>query len=147
MATTYPVEMSVTLEPVNHDRPLPLQIGTNGDFVDINLDQIITKHFDFIAQDQCRLEIKFIDKRDHEAVIIRQVSFYGITDPRFAWAGVYEPQYPEPWATEQADAGVILQPQLSQHTYLGWPGIWTLSFEVPVFSWIHRIQGLGWIYD
>ena len=80
-------------------------------------------------------------------MVVQQVEFFGITDPRFAWAGVYEPQYPEPWATEQFDSGVILQPQLSPHTYLSWPGIWTLTFELPVFSWIHNIQGLGWLYD
>jgi hypothetical protein len=144
---TYPVEMSVTMQPLHHDRPLPVQIGINNDFVDINLDGITTKHFNFVGQGQCRLEIKLIDKQDQEAVVIQQVSFFGITDPRFAWAGVYEPVYPEPWASEQSAAGVILQSHLSPHTYLGWPGTWTLTFELPVFSWIHNIQDLGWIYD
>ena len=144
---TYPVEMSVTLQPLHHDRPLLTQIGIDGAFVDVNLDGTTTRHFKFVSDGVCRLQIKLIDKRDQEAVIIQQVDFFGISDPRFAWAGVYEPEYPEPWATEQMNAGIILQPQLSPHTYLGWSGTWTLTFELPVFSWIHKIQGLGWIYD
>ena len=147
MITTYPVEMSVTMQPLHHDRPLPVQIGIDGDFVDVDLDMITSKDFKFVSQGVCKLQVKLLDKRDLEAVVIQQVSFFGITDPRFTWAGVYEPVYPEPWATEQSDAGVILQPQLSPHTYLSWPGTWTLIFELPVFSWIHNIQDLGWIYD
>jgi hypothetical protein len=144
---TYPVEMSVTMQPLHHDRPVPIQIGIDGDLVDIELDQITTKHFKFVAQDSCNLQVRLINKRDQEAVVIQQVEFFGITDPRFVWAGVYEPEYPEPWATEQSNAGIILQPRLSPHTYLGWSGIWTLDFEIPVFFWMHKIQNLGWIYD
>jgi hypothetical protein len=36
---------------------------------------------------------------------------------------------------------------LKNHTYLSWNGKWTLTFDVPVFTWIHRVQNLGWIYD
>jgi hypothetical protein len=144
---TYPVEMSVTMQPLHHDRPLPIQIGIDGNFIDVNLDTITTKDFKFVSQDSCKLQVKLIDKKDLEAVVIQQVSFFGITDPRFAWAGVYEPVYPEPWATEQSDAGITLQPQLCPHTYLSWSGTWTLTFKLPIFSWIHNIQDLGWIYD
>ena len=93
---TYPIEMSVTMQPLHHDRPLPIQIGIDGDFIDIELDQITTKNFKFVAQGSCNLQVRLIDKRDQEAVVIQQVEFFGITDPRFAWAGVYEPEYPEP---------------------------------------------------
>ena len=144
---TYPVEMSVTMLPLNHRRPVPVHIGINDDFVDVKLNDVTTKHFKFVSLDTCRLQVKLFDKQDQEAVVIQQVSFFGITDPRFAWAGIYEPVYPEPWATEQRTAGIQLQSQLSSHTYLGWPGTWTLIFDVPVFSWMHKIQDLGWIYD
>ena len=147
MAMTYPVEMSVTVQPLHHGRPVPIQIGINGDLVDIELDQITTKHFKFVALGSSDLQVRLINKRDQEAVVIQQVEFFGITDPRFAWAGVYEPEYPEPWATEQSDAGIVLQPQLSPHTYLGWSGTWTLTFELPVFSWIHQMENMGWIYN
>lgn len=144
---TYLVEMSVTIQPLHHDRPIPIQMGINGELVEVNLDAITTRHFKFASNGNCRLQVKFVDKRNQEAIVIQQVSFFGIADQRFVWAGVYEPVYPEPWATEQASAGIILKSQLSPHTYLGWPGMWTLDFEAPVFSWIHKIQNLGWIYS
>lgn len=99
----------------------------------------------YSAESQQTLTIEHHDKSDLDAttaVMIDSVSFFGIQDPRFAWAGVYRPCYPEPWASQQAD----LADELSPHTYLGWNGVWRLTFGVPVFTWIHRVQNLGWIY-
>jgi hypothetical protein len=60
------------------------------------------------------------------------VSFFGITDPKFAWAGMYQTQH---------SSNAVSQ------TYLSWNGTWTLRFDVPVFTWMHHVQGLGWIYQ
>jgi hypothetical protein len=112
--------------------------------------------FKFYSRTPCTLQVEFLNKLPNDtvpgsnldkAVVIESVSFFGITDPKFAWAGVYEPIYPEPWATEQQDQGVVLKQRLCPHTYLSWNGKWTLTFTVPVFTWIHRVQNLGWIYD
>lgn len=146
MATRYPVRMSVTLTPMHHDRPLPVKIGIDQNTTTINLDKTTTINWEFEVRHDCCLVVEFQDKQDQEAVVVESVSFFGIEDPRFAWAGVYEPVYPEPWATEQHEQGVVLKSQLCPHTYLGWPGKWTLTFDVPVFTWIHKIQNLGWIY-
>ena len=78
-----------------------------------------------------------------KAVIIESISFFNITDNRFIWLGEYRPEYPEPWYSEQT---VRPEPLLKNHTYLSWNGKWTLTFDVPVFTWIHRVQNLGWIY-
>ena len=143
MTISYPVKLSVTLRPVD----LPnVRIGINGDLFPIVLDQTNTIHFEFESADTGNLTVELVDKKAQEAVVIESVSFFGIEDPKFAWAGVYEPIYPEPWATEQQDRGVVLKQHLSPHTYLGWNGKWTLTFDVPVFTWIHRVQNLGWIY-
>ena len=104
-------------------------------------------HMQFQTTNTCEtLTIQHVNKADHDAttaVIIDSVSFFGIQDPRFAWAGVYRPDYPEPWASEQDN----LAPELSPHTYLGWNGCWSLDFGVPVFAWMHQIQGRGWMYQ
>jgi hypothetical protein len=84
------------------------------------------------------------DKGLDKAVIIESVSFFDIADDRFVWAGEYCPEYPEPWYSEQT---VQPAPLLKSHTYLSWNGKWTLTFDLPVFTWIHRVQNLGWIYD
>jgi hypothetical protein len=146
MATTYLVKLAVTLKPVCHDRALPVTIGIDNNLTTINLSETTTINFEFDAKDICKLTVELIEKQNQEAVIVESVSFFGIADPKFAWAGVYTPVYPEPWATEQQNQGVVLEPQLCPHTYLGWPGKWTLTFDAPVFTWIHRVQNLGWIY-
>ena len=143
MVTQHLVKLSVTLRPV--DQP-NVKVGVNGDILTVVLDKTQTMDFEFTSDKDCQLTVELVDKKDHEAVVVESVSFFGITDPKFAWAGVYEPQYPEPWATQQHDLGVVLKQHLSPHTYLSWSGKWTLTFDVPVFTWIHRVQNLGWIY-
>ena len=144
MATRHLVKLSITLRPV--DQP-NIRVGINGDFFPLTLDQTETINFELESEKECQLTIELVDKRDQEAVVVESVSFFGIDDPKFVWKGIYEPKYPEPWATEQRDQGVVLKPQLCPHTYLSWPGKWTLTFTVPVFTWMHKIQDLGWIYD
>lgn len=146
MATTYPVKLSITMTPVHHSRPLTVAVGIDKNLTTVKLEKSTTIHFEFESTSSCQLTVELSQKQDQEAVIIEEVSFFGITDPKFAWTGVYEPQYPEPWATEQQSQGRVLESQLCPHTYLGWPGKWTLTFSVPVFTWIHRTQNLGWIY-
>jgi hypothetical protein len=141
---TYPVKISVTLRPV--DSPT-INLGINGDLFPLKLDRTETINFEFEAAGSGSLTVELVDKMAQEAVIVESVAFFGIEDPKFAWAGVYTPVYPEPWTTEQQDQGVVLKPQLCPHTYLSWPGKWVLTFEIPVFTWIHRVQNLGWIYD
>ena len=93
------------------------------------------------------LEIEHLGKTDVDpttAIVIDSIDFFGIQDPKFAWAGVYYPNYPELWASQQ-----LIKPpaEILGQTYLGWNGIYRLEFGVPVFTWMHRIQNLGWIYS
>lgn len=81
-----------------------------------------------------------------QAVVIEQVEFFGIRDDRFRWQGVYQPDYPEPWRTEQSCMGIELPKTLCPHTYLGWNGVWRLEFSTPIFTWMHGVLDLGWIY-
>lgn len=93
------------------------------------------------------LEIEHACKANNDpltAVQIDSIEFFGIQDPKFCWAGVYIPKYPEPWYSEQE---IKPAAQLSGQTYLGWNGVYRLSFGIPVFTWIHQIQNLGWIYQ
>lgn len=95
-----------------------------------------------------RLSVEFHNKKDSDtclltgkdkAVIVKQIEFFGIVSPRFVWSGLYRPEYP----THMQN-----QPEtLEYHNYLGWNGIWYLDFTVPIFTWIHKTENLGWIYD
>ncbi len=147
MVTPYLTKLAVTLNTDKCLRSIPVKIGINDNLTVTNIQGPTTINFEFVANNTNALNIEMFDKKDNEAVIIEQVDFFGISDPRFAWAGVYEPKYPEPWATEQRNQGIVLESHLSPHTYLSWNGKWTLTFEVPIFTWIHQIQNLGWIYS
>jgi hypothetical protein len=144
MATDQLVKLQIELEPVGQPW---ITISAGDQTIDQQL--IATKQFDFdfFANTQSSIVVTHRNKSSDDpltAVIIKNVSFFRISDPRFVWQAQYRPEYPEPWASNQPNK---LNEVLCQHTYLGWNGTWTLDFEVPVFTWIHKIQNLGWIYD
>lgn len=107
-----------------------------------------TKQIDLeFSSDTGWLEIMFENKPDHDAdmaVIIDKIEFFGISDPKFVWAGVYTPRYPEPWYSQQTEKPPA---ELPQQNYMGWNGKWRLEFSIPVFTWMHKTLNLGWIYQ
>lgn len=136
---TTEVQMSVTLEPVGQPWVI---IDANGQG---QLQRLITvTDFNFVlrANQLARLKITHFEKSDNDAttaVIVKKISFYGIEDPRFIWAGTYYPDYPEHYPDK-------ISPKPGQG-YMGWNGVYVLEFSVPVFTWIHQLQNLGWIYE
>jgi hypothetical protein len=147
MATMYPVKLSFVLEPRGEPR-VKIRIGREEHTVHVTASQRFD--FDIVAECQAMLEIELFGKSDsdpQQAVQIKHLSFYGIEDSRFIWLGKYHPVYPEPWATQQKEQGLELPPVLTNTDYLGWNGTWRLQFDVPVFTWIHQVQNLGWIYE
>jgi len=135
---TTEVKMRVTLEPVGRPWVIVESSGQG------QLQQLVATtdfSFDFRAENSGYLKVTHFDKADHDhatAVIVKSISFFGIEDPKFIWAGVYYPDYPEHYPNK-------ITP-LPGHGYLGWNGIYELKFTVPVFTWIHQTQSLGWIY-
>ena len=138
MATEYPVKMRVTLEPVG-DPWVDVDVEGWGRIQ--RLTETTDFDFEFEAQDRCCLKVEHFKKADHDpatAVIIKQISFFGIADPKFIWAGTYYPDYPEHYLDKTSP--------LPGHGYLGWNGVYRLEFSVPVFTWIHQTLDMGWIY-
>lgn len=137
--TEYLVKVRVTLEPVG-------QPWVSVGFEDCKKTQQLTTttmfEFEFDADHNCVLEVEHFDKADTDAttaVIIKDISFFDISDPKFVWSGVYHPNYPEHYVDK-----VTLLPGQG---YLGWNGVYRLEFSVPVFTWMHRTMNLGWIYQ
>jgi hypothetical protein len=153
MTTKYPVKLSLTLRPVWHQDPPRVRVGIGKNLTEIDLTETATINFEFEASQSCDLTVELLNKQDSDtvselgldkAVVIESISFFDISDPQFIWAGEYRPCYPELWYSEQTVKPAQL---LKNHTYLCWNGKWTLTFEVPVFTWIHKVQNLGWIYN
>ena len=52
------------------------------------------------------------------------------------YEGVYTPQYPEPWASQQRQAGVELQESFKNVTAMGHDGKWAFKFGSPFYMWL-----------
>lgn len=135
------VDLALHLRPIYYNDCPQIRIGVNGNVMPWELTQDQVFKFKFYADTASYVEVEFLNKQPNDtvmsqgldkAVVIESVSFFGITDPKFAWAGVYQPHD---------------RPAMSPHTYLSWNGVWRLDFSIPVFSWMHRTQNLGWIYQ
>lgn len=114
------------------------------------LEPIELSVMEFLSPGIHRLTVDFLHKSDpivNPSLKIHSLSINSVTDPRFIWAGIYCPEYPRLWYDQQVEKGIILGTELTDTDYLEWPGTWRLDFTSPVFTWIHQMQGLGWIYD
>jgi hypothetical protein len=76
----------------------------------IDLTETATINFEFESAQPCELSVELLNKQDSDtvadlgldkAVIVESVSFFGIKIPSLFGLVVYEPIYPEPWASEQ----------------------------------------------
>lgn len=146
MVTEFPIKLAITLTP-RLDKTVPnILIGVPGQVHRVELFETRRIELEFSAATGW-VEVVFNNKSDTDsitAVIVDKVEFFGVSDPRFVWAGVYTPKYPEPWYSQQTPRPPA---QLPQQSYMGWNGTWRLDFEVPVFTWMHKILDWGWIYQ
>lgn len=139
MTTEYLVKLKLTLAPVQQPW-IMIKVGEHR--VTQQLTVQTDFEFEFTAKDQAVLTVEHYGKSDQDAVTavaIQRIEFYGISDPRFIWAGKYYPHYPAHCLDQT--------PCLTGQDYLAWNGVYELTFQVPVFTWMHQVQGLGWIYQ
>ena len=144
MATEYPVKIKLQLRPVG--KPW-VRVGLDDYLQEKQLETLTTFEWDIDAADRVCLTVELFGKSNDDpttAVEIDGVEFFDIASPKFAWAGVYCPIYPEPWVSEQNPQPAL---ELQGQTYLGWNGVYSLTFTVPVFTWMHKTLNLGWIYQ
>ena len=52
------------------------------------------------------------------------------------YEGVYTPEYPEPWATQQCEAGRELPESFKNVTNMGHNGEWKFKFASPFYMWL-----------
>lgn len=149
----YPVELKIQLTPVFHQDPPKGRLQAGNQLIDFVLTETTVFDLQFAAKDSGSLMLEFLNKTDADcdpaqgldkAIKIDWISFFGISDPRFVWQGIYTPAYPEPWYSQTEPRPAA---QIKNVMYLGWNGTWSLDFTVPVFTWIHGTQSHGWLYD
>ena len=52
------------------------------------------------------------------------------------YEGIYTPEYPEPWATQQRKAGTELKESFKNVTQMGHNGEWRFKFLSPFYMWL-----------
>lgn len=142
------INFSICLKPHGTIKPVVEYGIDNKVIANIELDKFVTINIDTELDNSAHVFfINFKNKTNETpdmAVEIESVTFEGMTLDRFKWSSRYYPEYPEPWASQQTEP---LPEYHSSATYLGWNGQWRLMFDTPIFTWIHKLENLGWIYD
>jgi len=67
---------------------------------------------------------------------IKSIEIDEIDIGALVFEGVYTPEYPEPWATQQASTGNKLPETLKNVTKMGHNGKWTFTFGSPFYMWL-----------
>lgn len=136
---SYSVEVKIFLKPVGVPN-CRIILNNQRQELTIDKEQWIT-----IYVEECEsalLEIEHYGKDELDpttALIIDQIQFNGMTDPKFVYQGIYYPTYPKHLSNKDSI--------VPHQTYLSWNGTWRLAFTLPIYTWIHKTLDLGWIYD
>ena len=67
---------------------------------------------------------------------IKSIEIDEIDIGALVYEGVYTPDYPEPWATQQRESGEELQESFKSVTQMGHNGEWRFSFATPFYMWL-----------
>ena len=67
---------------------------------------------------------------------IKSIEIDEIDIGALVYEGVYKPEYPEPWASQQREAGTELPESFKNVTSIGHNGTWKFKFESPFYMWL-----------
>ena len=67
---------------------------------------------------------------------IKYIEIDDIDIGNLVYEGVYKPEYPELWASQQREAGNKLPETLKNVTKMGHNGTWTFTFSSPFYMWL-----------
>ena len=74
---------------------------------------------------------------DDQILSIDKIKIDGINMQNFIYKYSWnEPDYPEPWASEQRNLGIELEERVYSETNFGHNGIWNLSISSPFYQFI-----------
>lgn len=152
----YKTKIELHLTPIWHKEPpiCEVQFSKNVFFKEEIVESKIYYYEEYLPAGNYNITLDFLNKKNNDsaegkdkAITIDKIIFNNIENEKFVWQGVYQPIYPEPWATQQKTLGNVLEPSIKSSTYLGWNGQWKLTYSVPVYTWIHNTLDHGWIYQ
>lgn len=152
----YRTEIKLHVTPVWHEEPpiCAIRFSKNIFFKEEIKETKVYSYEEYLTIGNHDITIQFLNKKNTDtvngkdkAIKIDKIVFNNIESEKFVWQGIYQPIYPEPWRSQQKKAGNELMPILNSQTYIGWNGVWKLTYSAPIFTWIHKVENHGWIYD
>jgi len=66
-----------------------------------------------------------------KSIMIDEIDIGGLV-----FEGVYRPEYPEPWASQQKAEGNDLPTEIKNVTQMGHNGTWSFTFSSPFYMWL-----------
>lgn len=82
------------------------------------------------SDDQC------VDNKDQYLLLSKvKIDLIDIKNIVFT-RSYFEPVYPEPWATQQKNQGVVLEQRVIGETWLSHNGNWVLEFDSPFYQYL-----------
>ena len=110
---------------------------------------VIEFEHEFVDCEKCEMIIKRSGKSKNQTVVndngdvvkdqllhIKGIEIDEIDIGALVFEGVYTPEYPEPWATQQREAGVELRESFKNVTCIGHNGTWEFRFTSPFYMWL-----------
>ena len=110
---------------------------------------VVEFEHEFTEGEKCELIIKRSGKDKGQTVVndngdilkdqslhIKSIEIDEIDLGALVYEGVYTPEYPEPWATQQREAGTELPESFKNVTSMGHDGTWKFKFESPFYMWL-----------
>ncbi len=67
---------------------------------------------------------------------IKKIEIDDIDIGALIYEGNYTPDYPEPWFSQQKEAGIELPKTFKSVTEIGHNGIWNFEFKSPFYMWL-----------
>jgi hypothetical protein len=129
----YPIRVAVLLEPVG--TPM-VEVVCNTEVKTMRL--FSTPTWVEFAFEQLSGPIQLtVEHRDRNpsdgvtAVVVNSVKINDIESDKIVYHGIY---YPTGMPSRRTN-------------YVDFNGIWVLDFDAPVYTWLHKVLGLGWIYE
>lgn len=149
-------EIKLYVTPVWHKEPpvCVVQFSKDVFFKEEITESKMYSYEEYLIDGNYDIIIKFLNKKNYDtvdgkdkAIKIDKIICNNIESKKIVWQGIYQPIYPEPWLSQQKIADKTPAPLLNSQTYLGWNGTWKLTYSVPIFTWIHKVENHGWIYE
>ena len=149
---TEKLKFKISLSPIMWDRPPHAEILLNGKSYfkdDISDTRVIEFQADIEEGKESTLTIKRSGKGKNQTIVndkgdilkdqlleIKHIEIDEIDIGGLVFEGTYRPIYPEPWATQQREAGVELKESFDNVTKMGHDGDWTFKFGSPFYMWL-----------